>query len=120
MLEAANLPSNLWGEAILTAAYLWNCTESISLPPGVTPYKLVNEAKPNLSHIRVFGSRCWVHIPMELQMKFGPHSHCAIFVGYPEGTKGYRVHDAKNGLFFVAHNVIFDEHLPMIIGTGRG
>ena len=51
MLEAADLPSNLWGEAVLTAAYLWNRTESVSLPPGITPYELANGTKPDLSHI---------------------------------------------------------------------
>jgi transposase InsO family protein len=51
MLETAGLPSNLWGEAMLTAAYLWNRTESISLPPDLTPYKVVNGTKPDLSHI---------------------------------------------------------------------
>jgi len=56
MLEAVDLPSNLWGEAVLTAAYLWNCTESVSLPPGITPYELVNSTKPDLSHIQIFGS----------------------------------------------------------------
>ena len=58
MLEAAGLPSTLWGEAVLTAAYLWNHTESAALPPGKTPYEMVNNKKPDLSHLRVFGSRC--------------------------------------------------------------
>ena len=59
MLEAAGLSSNLWGAAVLTAAYLWDRTELVSLPPGVTPYELVNGQKPDLSHICVFGFRCW-------------------------------------------------------------
>ena len=58
MLEAAGLPSTLWGEAVLTAAYLWNHTESAALPPGKTPYEMVNNKKPDLSHLRVFGLRC--------------------------------------------------------------
>ena len=115
MLEAAGLSSNLWGEAVLTAAYLWNRMESVSLPPGVTPYELVNGQKPDLSHIRVFGSCCWARIPTELQMKFGPHSRRAIFLGYPNGTKGYRVHDAENGSFFIACDVVFEEKLPALV-----
>ena len=56
MLQAVKLPTSLWGEAVLTATYLWNCTESVSLPPGVTPFKLVNGHKPDISHLHIFGS----------------------------------------------------------------
>ena len=33
MLEAAHLLSHLWGEAVLTAVYLWNRIESSALLP---------------------------------------------------------------------------------------
>ena len=56
MLETAGLPLTLWDEAVLTAAYLWNRTESTVLPPGKTPYKMVNNRKPDLTHLRMFGS----------------------------------------------------------------
>lgn len=75
MLEATGLPLTLWGEAVLTAAYLWNRTESVALLPGTTSYKVVNGKKPDLSHLRVFGACCWARIPTELQSKFGPKSH---------------------------------------------
>ena len=91
MLEAARLPKHLWGEAVLTAGYLWNRTESCSLLPGKTPYEMVNGKQPDLSHLQIFGSHCWACIPTELQTKFGPHSHRVIFLGYLEGVKGYRI-----------------------------
>ena len=75
MLETAKLLPNLWREAILTAAYLWNRMESVSLPMGITPYKMVNGCKPDVSHLHIFGLRCWAQIPTELQTKFGPHSY---------------------------------------------
>ena len=111
MLEAAGLPLTLWGEAVLTAAYLWNWTESTVLPPGKTPYKMVNNKKPDLSHLHIFGSRCWVHIPTELQSKLGPKSRQALFMGYPEGVEGYHLHDTTSGTFFIACDVIFNEDL---------
>jgi len=42
MLDHAHLPHNLWGEAALCAAYLFNCTESCSLEPGKTPYEMLH------------------------------------------------------------------------------
>lgn len=113
MLETAGLPANLWGEAALTACYLWNRSASSTLPSDVTPYEMVNGRKPDLSYLRVFGSKCFARIPTELQTKLGPHSRRAIFVGYPEGTKGYRLRDS-NGSFFTARDVIFDERFPTI------
>jgi hypothetical protein len=115
MLEAAGLPLTLWGEAVLTAAYLWNRTEFASLPPGRTPFEMVNGVKPDLSHLRIFGSHCWAHIPAELQSKLGPKSRRAVFLGYPDGTKGYRLRDAENGTFFIVRDVIFDEELPALL-----
>jgi hypothetical protein len=109
MLEAVGLPQHLWGEVVLTAGYLWNHTESRSLPPGKTPYEMVNGKQPDLSHLRIFGSHCWARIPAELQTKFGLHFRRTIFMGYPEGVKGYRVRDAATGTFFTARDIIFDE-----------
>lgn len=61
MLQATKLPTSLWSKAVLTAAYLWNCTKSVSLPPGTTPFELVNGWKLDHSHLCVFGSCCWVN-----------------------------------------------------------
>ncbi|KIJ11431.1 hypothetical protein PAXINDRAFT_57459, partial [Paxillus involutus ATCC 200175] len=55
-----------------------------------TPYEMRHSMQPNLSHLRIFGARCFACIPPELQMKLGPRSREAIFVGYPLGVKAYR------------------------------
>ena len=111
MLEAAGLPSILWGKAILTTTYLWNCTKSTALPPRKTPYEMVNNKKPDLSHLCIFGSWCWACISTELQSKLGPKSHWAIFMGYPEGVKGYHLRDSGSSTFFIVRDVIFDKDL---------
>ena len=46
---------------------------------------------------------------MEMQSKLGPKSCRALFMGYPEGVKGYRLCDTTSSAFFVAHDIIFDE-----------
>jgi transposase InsO family protein len=50
MLDYAKLSPTLWGEAALTAAYLFNRSESHSLPAGVTPYEMLHGSKPDVSH----------------------------------------------------------------------
>jgi len=59
MLDHAHLPWSLWGEAALTAAYLFNQSESCALPPGKTPYEMLNKSQLTLAHLRVFGARCF-------------------------------------------------------------
>lgn len=109
MLDHACLPRSLWGEAALCAAYLFNCTESRALPTGKTPYEMLHSAKPDISHLWVFGVRCFVRIPVELQEKLGPQSRTAIFMGYPPGVKAWRCQDSTTGAFFNSRDVIFNE-----------
>jgi hypothetical protein len=59
MLDHARLPWSLWGEAALTVAYLFNRSKSCALPPGKTPYEMLNKSQPTLAHLRVFGARCF-------------------------------------------------------------
>src|SRR6267154_3555460 len=58
MLDFACLSRSLWGEAVLTAGYLFNRSESCTLPPGKTPYEMLHGVQPDFSHLRVFGARC--------------------------------------------------------------
>jgi hypothetical protein len=92
MLNGAGASLNLWGEAALCAGYLWQYTPSSTLPCGVTPFELASKSKPDLSHLRVWGSRCFARIAIERQTKLGPRSRECVFMGYPEGVKGYARH----------------------------
>lgn len=104
LLEIVNLPP--------TICYLWNQTESSTLPPGVTPYEILNRWKPDLSHLCVWGTRCFARVPTELQVKLGPYSHNTFFMGYQDGVKGYWLHDADTGTFFITRNIHFNENFP--------
>lgn len=103
MLEALQLPPALWGEAILTATYLWNHMESTSLPPGTTPFEVINGHPPDLSHLCMFGSYYWARISTELQSKFGHHSCHVFFMKYPDGVKEYCIWDYTTG--FILHGL---------------
>lgn len=69
MIIAKNLSHRLWAEAINTAVYILNrCVSSMSHEK--TPYELWTCTKPDLSHVRIFGSIAYVHIVKELRKKF--------------------------------------------------
>jgi hypothetical protein len=112
MLTATQLPLTYWGEAALTATFLFNLTTSSTLPNGVTPYEVLKPTKPNVSHLRTWGVRCFAHVPVELQTKLGNKSVECLFMGYPPSGRGYRVRSLATNHFFDSGNVIFDENIP--------
>jgi hypothetical protein len=83
MLTAAQLPLTYWGEAALTAGFLFNLSVSSSLPKDVTPFEVLKNTKPDVSYLKVWGVRCFAHIPVELQTKLGAKSCECLFMGYP-------------------------------------
>jgi hypothetical protein len=46
---------------------------------------------PTVSHMRVFGSTAFIHVPKEKRNKLDPVSAKGVFLGYEPQTKGYRV-----------------------------
>ena len=112
MLTAAQLPLTYWGEAALTAGFLFNLSVSSTLPKDVTPFEILKSTKPDVSHLKVWGVRCFAHIPVELQTKLGAKSCECLFMGYPPSGRGYRLRSLTTNHFFNSGNVIFDENIP--------
>lgn len=108
MLVEAALPYRFWAEAISTACYLSNRSPKRCLG-GRTPEELWTGHKPDLSHLRVFGSNARAYIPGHLRKKVDPTSRPAILVGYSEDQRGYRLWSAEDQKVFVASNVEFFE-----------
>jgi hypothetical protein len=100
MMAAMGTAPSLWGEAALTASYLWQFTPLHTLPQGITPAELDIGLKPDISHLCFWGVRCFAQVPLELQTKLGLRSRECTFMGYPDGVKGYRVRDSNTGRFF--------------------
>ena len=53
------------------------------------PLRLGAALKSEVTHFRVFGSRAWARIPFKKRKTLDPQSIECIFVGYPDGVKGY-------------------------------
>ena len=108
MLVDAGLPPTLWGETATTACYLRNFSPVTG--KDKTPWELFYGSRPNLSTLRAFGSRVYVHVPKEKRNKLAPRSEVGVLVGYPLGVKGYRVYMGGNRVQ-VTRDVIFDERV---------
>lgn len=105
MLLEAGLPKALWAEAVATASYLRNLSPYAGL--SMTPHERMSGAKPNVGHLKVFGSTVYVHIPKVKRGKFAPTSWKGTFVGYVDGGL-YRVM-SDDKLVSVESDVTFDE-----------
>lgn len=108
MLTAKGLPTHLWAEAVNTAVYILNrCLSSQSC--NSTPYELWYKRKPELSHIRIFGSDVYAHIPKEHRKKWDPKSKRLILVGYQGESTNYRLFNPETKQVSTARDVIINE-----------
>lgn len=108
MLLDACLDNRFWGEAVLTAAYLQNRMTSRSIDK--TPVELFIGEKPDLSHIRVFGSKVYSMVPRQKRRKWHDKAEEGVLVGYDGNTKGYRILNLKTNRVWIARSVRIIEH----------
>ena len=64
---------------------------------------------PDLSHIRVFGSKCWYVVPKHKIKELDVRSREGIFVGYSTQSKGYKIWDLELSKIIVSRDVTFEE-----------
>ncbi len=89
MLEDSGLGKELWAEAMVTANYTHNRLPS--RVHGKTPWEKFFGEKSDVSHMRVFGVRAYIHIPKENRKKMQSVSERGVFVGYEPDYKTYKV-----------------------------
>ncbi|GKF54616.1 copia protein [Tanacetum coccineum] len=59
MLSASKLPLFFWAEAIATACYTQN-RSIIILTHEKTAYHIINDRKPSIRHLHIFGCTCYL------------------------------------------------------------
>ncbi len=109
MIHSKGLAKRLWAEALSTAVYIRNRVASRSLPSNTTPFHLWIGKAPDLSYLRVFGSKCWYVVPKSKLKKLDARSKMAIMVGYSSHSKGYKLWDPESQTFVVSRDVTFHE-----------
>lgn len=90
MLQDCGLKQHLWAEAASTFCYTHNCT--LVGDRDKTPLELFTGRRPNVGHMRVFGSTAYVLVPKALRKsKLDPVSKKGVMIGYQPNSKAYRV-----------------------------
>lgn len=105
MMFEANVGKNFWAEALCYAAYLKNRSPHKGL--DLTPEEIFTGKRPNLSHVRVFGTTAMVQIPKQKRKKLDAKAKRCMFVGYNTQTKGWRFFDLDKRIVFTSRNATF-------------
>ena len=106
-LEACLLQS-WWEFAVLHATHCYNRTP-MSCLKWQTPFALLNNEIPHISHLRVIGCSAYVHIPESHHInKLSPKSKLIIYLGRQSGLKADVFMHKPNTLFY-SDKALFDE-----------
>ncbi|GJR79124.1 gag-pol polyprotein [Tanacetum coccineum] len=97
-----------WAEAIATACYTQN--RSIIIPShDKMTYHIINDRKPSIKHLHIFGCTCYLTRDGENLDKMKEKGDPYILVGYYTQSKGYRVYDKRTRLIVESINLRYDE-----------
>lgn len=107
MLKTKNLPKKFWAEAVSTSVYLLNRCP-IKRLEDKTPEEVWSGTRPSVSHLRIFGSICYKHIPDAIKRKLDDKSEKLIFLGY-HSTGAYRVFNPQTQKLVLSRDLKFDE-----------
>lgn len=110
LLFTSTLPKSFWGESIYTAAFLINRTPT-PLLQGKSPHELLYGQPPLYNELRVFGSLCFAAQTPKTKDKFASRSRRCVFIGYPQGKKGWLLYDLETKSQFASRDVVFYEDI---------
>jgi hypothetical protein len=74
----------------------------------ITPEESWSGVRPNLNHLKVFGSLVYRHVPDQLRRKLDDKSNQMVLIGY-HSTGGYKLLDPITRQIVISRDVIVDE-----------
>ncbi|GKC15205.1 retrovirus-related pol polyprotein from transposon TNT 1-94 [Tanacetum coccineum] len=108
MLSTSKHPLFFWAEAIATSCYTQN--RSIIIPTHEkTAYHIINDWKPSIRHLHIFGCTCYLTKDGENLDKMKEKGDSCIMVGYSTQFKGYSVYNKRTRLIVESIHIKFDE-----------
>ncbi|GJR80647.1 retrovirus-related pol polyprotein from transposon TNT 1-94 [Tanacetum coccineum] len=97
MLSASKLPLSFWAEVVATACYTHNRSIIISTH-GKTTYHIINDRKPSIKHLHIFGFICYITRDGENLDKMKEKGDSCVMVGYSIQWKGISCLQQENTL----------------------
>ena len=112
------LPMHLWAEACNTVVYVKNpCPHRV---PGMsTPEEAFTSKKPDISHLKIFGSPVYTHVKKDANKKLERTAKVGIFLGYIETPHNYHVYFTDSQMTVVRWDIKFNEVKTMKLSLER-
>ena len=107
LLYGANLPAKFWSAALLHVVYLNN--RLVHTVTKKTPFEGFYGHKPDIEHLKMFGSRVCVKQSGDRRSKLDRHDFTGIFLGYTASDHNIHYLDMDSGLVKSSHHAVFDE-----------
>ena len=98
MLKDKQLPLFLWPEAMKTITYLSNRTTTVAVGNKIlTPFEILNDIKPDIAHLRVFGCKAFAYNFDIARKKLDDKAKPGVLQGYDLTSSAYRIHLSQQG-----------------------
>jgi hypothetical protein len=111
MLNEHKTPRRFWAEAVNTACYVSNKIY-LRVHKKKTFYEFMHGRTPKVSHLHVFGCKCFILKKGKKLDKFEARSVDDIFFGYASHSRAYRVLNLETNQIVETCEVTFDETQP--------
>ena len=107
LLNESGLSKKFWVECLAALVHVLNTCPTSALVK-ITPYEVWNGRKPNIGYLRVWGCVAYVHVQKDKCTKLGSHMEKCIFIGYPDGYKGWKFYNPTEKVI-ISERADFDE-----------
>jgi hypothetical protein len=107
LLYGSGLPAKFWSAALLHAIYLHN--RLVHSKTSKTPFKGWHGRKPDVTHLKTFGSRMCVKRTGSRRSKLDRHNFTGIFLGYTATDQNIIYLNTTSGIVKSCHHAVFDE-----------
>ena len=108
-LENAGLAYRFWRDALLHAVYIKNRLPHQAFQNKMTPYEKLTGNKPDLTKLRIFGSRIVTRKTGKRSPKITKHSYSGIFLRYAKTIRNIVYFDTKTKKIKTTTYAKFDE-----------
>jgi hypothetical protein len=113
----ASLPDAAWGECVMSAVFIHNRLPSTANTNNSSPYFMLNKKHPDLSILRIIGSKCYVHVHKVDRKALDRKAEIGTLVGYSQNSRRYRVlMDPKLGKVIETSHIVFAERVKQLAG----
>ena len=108
-LENAGLHPKYWSDALLHSTFIKNRLPHSAFDFKSTPYTELTGVKPNLRHLKIFGSRITVRKTGKRVGKISSHYYNGIFLRYAKTMRNFVYIDTDTKNIKTSSHAIFDE-----------